>query len=100
MTAVYAYLFALANMSFCLGIFFVCLCRLHVMNRLVLFRVRVEYAIYIGAAVASALSPMWGEWPEWGQTSMAAGFLLGLLLGGIGWRDGPPESTTQPAPLE
>lgn len=100
MTALVSYLFVIANFTFCMGIIFVCLCRLHVMNKSVLFRVRIEYAGYIGGALGSSLSPMWGEWPEWGQTSMAAVFLVGLLLGGIGWRNGPPESVTSPVPLE
>lgn len=99
-TALYSYLFSVANFVICFSIVFVCLCRLHVMNRRVLFRVRLEYAVYIGVAVASALSPMWGEWPEWGQTCLSAGFLIGLMIGGVGWKDGPPESVTGPAPLE
>ena len=93
-------LFAGANLCICAIIVFVCMCRLHVMNKQVLFRVRVEYAIYIGGALACAFQPMWDEFPEWGTISLAFAFLVGLLLGGIGWRDGPPPSTTQPAPLE
>jgi hypothetical protein len=100
MTSVYAYLFAVANFGVCFGIVFVSLCRLHVMNKAVLLRVRLEYALYIGGAWVSALQPMWGEWPEWGSLSIGTVFLIGLLLGGIGWREGPPESVTSPAPLE
>lgn len=93
--------FAFVSWNFvaCFGIFIVCLCRLHVMNKNVLLRVRLEYALYIGGSWVAGLSPMWGEWPEWGSATLATVFFVGLLLGGIGWREGPPESTTSPAPL-
>lgn len=94
-----SYLFAGANFAICMGIVFICLCRNNVMNRRVLQRVRAEYAGYIGASMASAFSPWWGEWPSWGQTGMGAMLFIGLWISGIGWRKGPPESATSPAPL-
>lgn len=94
-----AYLFAGANLALCQAIVFVCLCRLNLMNKKVLSRVRSEYAGYIGGAFISGLQPMWGEWPQWGSVALAAALLLGLIFGGIGWRRGPPESATEPAPL-
>lgn len=94
-----SFLFAAANFAICSGIFFVSFCRLHLMSPKVLLRVRLEYALYIGGATVSAFQPMWGEWPEWGSVSIASAFFVGLVLGGIGWRNGPPESATSPAPL-
>lgn len=94
------YLFALANMVLCIGIICVSLCRLNLMDKRVYIRVRTEYAIYIGGAIICGLQPWWNEWPEWGSLSLSGAFLYGLIVGGIGWRHGPPESVTGPAPLE
>lgn len=93
------YLFALVNLIFCAGICFICLCRNNVMNRRVLFRVRTEYAVYLGAALASGSSFLWNEWPAWGQCGVSAALFYGLWSSGVGWKDGPPESATGPAPL-
>lgn len=94
-----AYLFAAANFAFSIGIIIICLCRNNVMNRRVLMRVRSEYAFYIGAAMASAVSPWWGEWPEYGQLGVTVALFWGLWSSGVGWKEGPPESATGPAPL-
>jgi hypothetical protein len=93
------YLFALFNMVICIGIICVCLCRLNLMDRRVFIRVRGEYAFYIGGSIISGLQPWWGEWPQWGNISISGSLLFGLIVGGIGWRKGPPESVTGPAPL-
>lgn len=89
------YLFALANAALCAAVIFIALCRLNAMQGAVLFRVRSEYAGYMGAAVMSAMMPFWGEWPQWGSISMAGALLLGLLCSGHAWRgDHAPEVAT------
>ena len=94
-----ALIFAGANLVLCACIVVVCLCRLNLMNKKVLHRVRSEYAGYIGGAFVSGLQPMWGEWPQWGSIALAGALLLGLIFGGVGWRGGPPASATEAAPL-
>jgi hypothetical protein len=94
------YLFAIANLALCCSIAFISLCRLNAMQRGVLWRVRLEYAAYLGGAVASGLQPMWGEWPQWGSVLLAAVLLIGLLCSGRAWAgDQAPQSATSPAPL-
>ena len=95
------YLFALANAALCAAIVLISLCRLNTMQGAVLYRVRSEYAAYVGCATASALQPWWGEWPMWGSLAMAVGLLAGLLCSAHAWRhDTPPESATAPMPLD
>ena len=95
------YLFALANFALCSAIAVISLCRLNAMQCTVLFRVRSEYAAYMGCATASGLQPLWGEWPMWGSLAMAGALLLGLLCSAHAWRsDRAPDIATAPAPLE
>lgn len=95
------YLFAIANLALCAGIAFISLCRLNAMQGKVLWRVRLEYAGYIGGAVAAGLQPYWGEWPQGGSLCIAAAVLLGLICSSSAWKgDKPPASATAPAPLE
>lgn len=96
----YQALMALANAALCLCIVFVSVCRLNTMRGLVLWRVRLEYSGYVGGAIAAAVQPYWGEFPEWGALSIASCLLVGLICSSSAWRHGPPESTTIPAPLE
>lgn len=94
------YLFAIVNFGLCCGIAFISLCRLNAMQGKVLWRVRLEYAGYIGGTVAAGLQPWWGEWPQWGSICLASVVLLGLICSSSAWRgDEPPESATSPAPL-
>jgi len=94
------WLFSLANFALCAAVVVVSICRLNVMRTNVLWRVRAEYAGYIGGAVASGLQPWWSEFPKWGSISLAAALLLGLLCSGLAWKgDKPPDSATSPAPL-
>lgn len=93
-------LFALLNFGICAPIFGIALCRLNSMGGAVIYRVRSEYAFYVGAAFASAFQPLWDEWPRWGSLAMAAALLLGLLCSGHAWRkDKPPSTATEPAAL-
>ncbi|WP_143694835.1 hypothetical protein [Variovorax sp. JS1663] len=95
------YLFAMANLVICGVIVFISLCRLNAMQNGVLWRVRLEYAGYLGGAVASGLQPWWGEYPEWGSICIATSLLIGLLCSNRAWRgDRPPRSATGPMPLE
>ena len=94
------YLFALVNVAVCAVIVFIALCRLNAMEKSVLWRVRLEYAGYVGGAVASGLQPWWGEWPEWGSVALALSVLCALLCTSRAWQgDRPPESATDRAPL-
>ena len=81
---------ALLNLVLCLAIIHVCLCRLNCMTERVMLRVRSQYTIYLNCALASALQPTWGEWPQWGTISMAAALLFGLLVSKQHWMAGPP----------
>lgn len=91
---------ALANVVLCMAIVFMSVCRLNAMRGVVLWRVRLEYSGYVGGALASAVQPYWGELPEWGALALATAVIVGLLCSSRAWRNGPPESATQPAPLE
>lgn len=94
------YLFAFANAAMCGCIWFISLCRLNAMKGPVLRRVRSEYAVYVGCAIASCLQPLWGEWPRWGSLAMAAGLLVGLLCSARAWQgDTTPAIATDLAPL-
>lgn len=94
------YLFAICNLAACCGIGFISICRLNAMSPNVYWRVRVEYAGYLGGAVAAGLQPWWGEWPEWGSLILASMLLLGLICSSPAWAgDTPPKSATAPSPL-
>jgi len=95
------YTFAMANLVLCMGIVFVSICRLNSMQNKVLWRVRMEYAGYVGGAFAAGFQPLWGEWPQWGSLCIAGAILLGLICSSSAWKgDKPPASATAPAPLE
>lgn len=94
------YLFAMANLLMCAAIGFISLCRLNAMRKEVLWRVRIEYAGYLGAAFAFGFQPLTGNWPSWGELSMPAALLAGLLASGKAWAgDVPPAVATDHAPL-
>lgn len=94
------YVFALANFALSMAVAFVAFCRLNAMHGSVLRRVMSEYAVYMGAALTSALQPWWGEWPRWGSIALATALLWGLLCSSYAWRRGPPVSaSTQPGDL-
>lgn len=89
------FIFAFFNGATCLAIAFVCLCRLNAMHIHVLFRVRLKYACFIGAAIVSGLKPLWGEWPDWGSLGTALLVFIGLTCSGKAWFHDqvPPGST-------
>lgn len=94
------YLYAFANLLVCGVIGFIALCRLNAMRGSVLWRVRVEYACYVGGSVAAAFQPLWGEWPQMGSLALAGSMLIGLFCSGRAWAgDVPPDVATGPAPL-
>ena len=84
------YLMAAANAILCGSIVFISICRLNVMRGAVLYRVRSQYALYVGAAVFSALQPWWGYWPTWSGLAVATALLFGMLCDSIGWVGGAP----------
>lgn len=93
------YLYALANLLVCGLIAFIALCRLNAM-RGALWRVRIEYAGYLGGATTAAFQPMWGEWPQLGSIAIAGVLLLGLLCSARAWAgDITPDIATDHAPL-
>lgn len=89
-------LFALANFLLCMFAVLMCLCRLNAMTSNVTYRVRSEYTVYLTCALASALQPMWGEWPRWGSIAMAGSLVFGLFVSSGGWKEGPPPSACNP----
>jgi len=94
------YLYAFANLLICGVIWFIALCRLNAMWKTVLWRVRVEYACYVGGAVAAGFQPLWGEWPQIGSLAIAGAMLIGLFCSSRAWAgDVPPDVATGPAPL-
>lgn len=94
------YLYAFVNFGLCLGVGFIALCRLNAMRKEVLFLVKVEYAGYLGGAIAAAFQPFWGEWPQLGSLAITVALLVGLLCSSRAWAgDKPPDIATGPAPL-
>ncbi len=51
------YLYAIGNLLACGAIAFIAFCRLNAMRFGVLLRARLEYAVYVGEATASAFRP-------------------------------------------
>ena len=95
------YLYAFANLLICGVIGFIALCRLNAMRDGVLWRVRIEYAGYIGGAVAAAFQPLWGEWPQLGSLAISSALLVGLLCSGRAWAgDVPPDVATGSVPSD
>lgn len=98
MTSVY--LFSLVNLILSGIIVFISVCRLNTMQEEVMMRVRAEYAVYIGAAIANGLQPWWGEYPEWGTCSLAFAVVFGMLCSSKAWAgDVAPDEATDRAPL-
>lgn len=83
-------MFALINFSVCAGVIGICLCRLNCMSKEVIIRVRSVYVMYLTAALTSALQPMYGEWPGWGNIAMSSALLFNLLMSSRNWANGPP----------
>lgn len=88
------YLMALINGALCICVIFVSVCRLTVMRGCVAYRVRSQYALYVGAAVFSGLQPWWGYWPTWSAISMGSALLFGLLCDSAQWRRGAPAAAS------
>lgn len=97
MTEIYA--MALLNGLLCSSIIFISICRLNVMRGCVLYRVRSQYALYVGAAVFSGLQPWWGYWPSYSAISMAAAMLFGLFCDSGQWHGGAPPAASMPGEL-
>lgn len=80
------YLFAFANWAICTLVGFIAVCRINAMQGPVLYRVRSEYAAYIGGATVSGFQFWLGEWPGWGSLGMSTAMLVGLLCSAHAWR--------------
>lgn len=96
------HLIALANAVLCAICWFIMVCRLNAMwrNPRVRFFVRAEYAVGVGAMIASAGRPLIGEWPGYASLCVVVYVLLALLASGKAWRDDtPPDVATDRAPL-
>ena len=93
-------LFALATWPACGTIAWTAICRLNAMGRDVLFRVVLEYAIYIAIAAGIFLAPTVGEWPGWVMVCVAYGVAIIMLCQWRAWAgDKPPVSATGRMPL-
>jgi len=82
------YLFAFANWAVCSAVGVIAICRLNAMQGSVLFRVRSEYAVYLGGATLSGFQFWLGEWPGWGDLAMSTALLVGLMCSAHAWRRG------------
>jgi hypothetical protein len=84
---------ALVNFLLCSGIGWACLCRVSVMTESTTrWSTRGAYALMIGAATFSGLSPWFvRDWPGWAEILMSAAVLTHLLSTKRGWQDGVPE---------
>ena len=87
------------NGLLCLGIMFVCVCRLDKIDHRVLLRVGVQYVVLLMAAAGFGLSPWLWDMPGWPSVFFSFAVLFMLVLDSYQWRSGPPEATTRPAPL-
>lgn len=93
-------LFAFATWPACGAIFWTAVCRLNAMGRDVLFRVVLEYAVYIGIAFGIFLAPTVGEWPGWVMLGVAYGVATIMLCQWKAWHgDRPPAEATDNMPL-
>jgi hypothetical protein len=84
-------LMALVNLAVCLGIVAICGCRVAITSKATTRRLtRAAYTALLVAAVASAGSPLVGDWPGWSVIFLAVGVLLHLMAGVRAWRSGLP----------
>jgi len=81
------------------AIVFICICRARKINRTVLWRVRVGYIGLLMGAAANGFSPWLWELPSWPSVAFAFAVVLKLAIESRDWRDGPPFTSTGPAPL-
>jgi hypothetical protein len=97
------YLIALMNLVLCTASGFVCICRLNAMerrSRRVRWSVQAEYAIGLGAMIASAGRPLIGEWPGYASLCVSVYVLWALLASRRAWRgDRAPDVATDRSPL-
>ncbi len=96
------HLIALVNAIACAISWFIMVCRLNSMRHMPKgrFWVRAEYAVGVGAMIASAFRPLINEWPGYASLCVAAYVLVALIASGKAWRgDKPPANATAPAPL-
>ncbi len=84
-------LLAFLNLALCAALGWTCLCRLNLMERsTTLPSFRAKYSVLITAAVASALGPLAGIWPNLAQVLLTGAFVFVLAAGTSAWRDGVP----------
>lgn len=83
---------ALANTVVCLALAWACICRLNKASERTTQRVFVwKYAVLLTAAVASAISPVFGIVASPIDLILNAAFFFALAGGRRAWRDGVPE---------
>lgn len=90
-------LLAIANLSVCLPITWVCICRLNSAICRTHWRARVRYVLLLAAAVAHGAQPLlWATWPSPGGLLMSVAVLAGLILGRDRWQRAITEHTPCP----
>lgn len=96
-------LLALANMALNLAALGICVCRMRLLTPAVYWWVKVEYSTCATVLLISAFSPLWGEWPEWGQLGLSLYVLVSFLSSYFAWRnnghDEAPDIVTDHAKL-
>lgn len=93
---------AVVNFLLCSLIGWSAFCRMRRMSKETTKLVwRLRYVVLQVAASASGLGPwLWREWPGPGQVAMALAALFVVGLTAKGWRSGPPDYASRPAPLD
>lgn len=96
------YAMAMVNLVACLTIFCTCVCRVTVVDKKVLLRVRMKFILVGSSALIFGISPLWADWPGWASLAFSSSSALGLLAETYQWRQGSPASVkleTMPAEL-
>lgn len=81
----------------------ICICRMRVLTPAAFWWVKFEYSFCAMVLSVSALSPLWGWWPELGQIGLSAYVLVSYITSYFSWRrdgiDAPPDIVTDRAKL-
>ena len=96
------YLLAFGNLCLCVAIIVVCSCRIDRMSgQRTFLKFRVNYSVLLMAALASGLQPLFfGQWPSAPDLLVNAAVFWFLASGRVAWRNGAPEYTSKPMPLD
>jgi hypothetical protein len=88
------HLLSLANLLMCLGICWVCVCRLHRMSTKTRGMFVWNYAAMLAGAAAAGLQPVFfQEFAGWGDLIFSTVMLCFLASGRTAWRERAPDYT-------